>query len=120
MSNNNDHVSATMREYLPLLDGMVNPSVLPEDELRLSNHCKIIYRRLLKGKATNVELAELTKSMNPTARRTDLRQELQKHGWDLKRIENLGGGVNVYALVDQDGNIQTGEQTHEDCKTFNQ
>ena len=111
--SNNDHVSATMREYLPLLDGMVNASVLPEDELRLSKQCLLMYRRLLKGPATNVELAEITKSMNTTARRTDLRNELQKHGWNLKLTKKLGDGVNVYALVDQDGNIKTGEQNHE-------
>jgi len=94
----NDHGSATTKTRFPLFEGMVNASVLPEDELRLSKQCLAMYRRLLKGPATNVELAEITKSMNPTARRTDLRNELQKHGWNLKLTKKLGGGVNTYAL----------------------
>jgi len=90
---------------LPLFEGMLNPSVLQEDELRLSRHCRMMFKRLCRGPATNIELTELTHSANPTARRTDLRQEVQKFGWDLKRIENLGGGVNRYALITPDGKV---------------
>ena len=96
-----------MSDY-PLLDGLVNPSVLPEDELRLSNHCLIMYKRLLQGPATNVVLAEITKSQNSTARRSDLRLELQRHGWDLKRIKGLGNGVNVYGIINGEGKIVGG------------
>lgn len=90
---------------LPLFQGIVNVSVLEEDELRLSNHCRIMFNRLLKGPATNVELREITNSQNPTARRTDLRQEVRKFGWDLKLIKKLGGGKNMYALITPEGKV---------------
>ncbi len=93
------------KEYLSLFDGLVNPSVLPEDEIRLSNQCMMMYKRLLSGPATNVELQKLTGSMNPTARRTDLRQEMQRNGWDLKKIEKRPNGVNLYALINNEGKI---------------
>lgn len=92
-------------EHLPLFEGMVNPSVLVEDELRLSRQCRIMYKRLLKEPATNVELQKLTGSMNPTARRTDLRQEMQRNGWNLVKIESRPNGVNLYALIDAEGKI---------------
>lgn len=100
-------MTATVKEKLPLFDGMLNASVLPEDELRLSRHCRLMYERLLKGPTSNVELQKLTGSMNPTARRTDLRQELQKHGRDLVKLEStdLPSGVNRYAIVDADGKV---------------
>ena len=43
--------------------------------------------------------------MNPTAKRTDLRQEMQRNGWDLKKIEELDGGINKYALINAEGKI---------------
>ena len=45
-------MSGTATERLPLFDGLVNASVLPEDELRLSKQCRKMYHRLLKGPAT--------------------------------------------------------------------
>ena len=96
---------ATIKEDMPLFEGVVNPSVLPVDELRLSKQCWIMLRKLLKGPATNVELRILSKSECPTARRTDIRNELKKHGWNLKKTKNMGGGVNVYALQRPDGSI---------------
>ena len=82
-------------------DITVNPSVADEDLLRLSKHCWLMYNLLLEGPATNVELADCCHSMNPTARRTDLRQALQKIGKGLVITERgVGGhrGVNRYAL----------------------
>ena len=85
--------------------GLVNSSVPTEDELRLSTQCVAMYRRLLRGPATNVELQKLTGSMNPTARRTDIRNELREHGWDLVKTRNLGGGVNEYE-IQKEGKVQ--------------
>jgi hypothetical protein len=100
-------VSERVKEKLPLFDSMVNSSVLPSDELRLTRQCKIMYRRLLRGPATNTELQKLTGSMNPTARRTDLRQELQKHGRDLVKLSSLDlpAGVNRYGITDTSGKV---------------
>ena len=91
------------KEPMPLFDGLVNPSVLPEDELRLSGQNLAMYKRLLKGPATNVELAG--KSMNTTARRSDVRFEVERFGWTLEKIESRGKGVNLYALKNADGKI---------------
>ncbi len=92
-------------EHLPLFEGMVNSSVLVEDELRLSAQCMKMYKRLLTGPATNIELQKLTNSQNPTARRSDLRAELKKHGWNLKKIVTHSDGVNSYAITNAEGNI---------------
>jgi len=98
-------MTETSRERLPLFNGDVNPSVLPEDELRLSKHCRMMFSRLKFGPATNVQLRELCNSFNPTARRTDLRQELQRAGWDLKLIKRLGNGLNLYGIITPDGRV---------------
>ena len=90
---------------LPLFDGLVNGTVLPEDEIRLSRQCRILYRRLKRGPATNTELIEITSTCAPSARRSDLRKELQKYGWGLARIKNLGGGVNLYGITDPNGRV---------------
>jgi hypothetical protein len=84
---------------------LVNPSVLPEDELRLSGQNMKIYNRLLKGPASNVELQNITGSMNPTARRTDVRHEVERFGWTMELIESKSGGVNIYALKNGNGDI---------------
>ena len=100
-------MTARVKENLPLFDGMVNGSVLPADELRLSLQCKAMYHRLLRGPATNIELQELTSSLAPSARRSDLRAELRKHGCDLIKLDSpdLPPGVNRYAIVDADGKV---------------
>jgi len=90
-------------ESLPLFDGMLNASVIPEDELRLSGQCMDIYKRLLQGSATNVELIELTGACAPSARRSDVRAEVRKYGWDLRLVKKHGRGVNEYALIRPDG-----------------
>ena len=97
-------------EKLPLFDGMVNPSVLPEDELRLSNQCRLIFNRLKYGPATNVQLQRLTKAMNTAGRISDTRQELKKYGWNLERQDSkhLPPGVNLYSMIDGNGNIVNG------------
>jgi len=92
-------------ECLPLFEGLVNASVLPEDELRLSEHCRAMFKRLKRGPATNVELQELTNSLNATARRSDIRKELQRVDWDLRLVKKKSGGVNVYAIVRPDGTL---------------
>lgn len=84
----------------PKVEGVVNASVLPKDVLRLSKQCVKMFQHLKKGPATNVELQKLCDSMNPTARRTDIRNELKKHGWDLKLIEKMPDGVNLYGIID--------------------
>ena len=90
-------------EPLPLIDGQLNVSVLSEDQLRLSKQCRIMYRRLCRGPATNVELMDISRSKAPTARRSDVRVEVRKYGWDLRIIDKLGGGVNLYALITPNG-----------------
>ena len=85
-------------ESLPLFDGLVNPSVPEVDEERLSAQCLIIFKELLTGAKTNVELVEASHSMNLTARISDVRREVEQAGWNLKRIKCLGGGVHLYQL----------------------
>ncbi len=93
------------KEYLPLLDGLVNASVLPEDELRLSKQCLLIYRRLLRGSATNDELMIISRSRNISARMSDLRDELQGKGWDLRLTQKHKNGLNNYNLFRADGSM---------------
>ena len=95
------------RENLPLFKGMLNPSVKSEDELRLNKQCRAMYTRLLRGPATNIELQELTSSLAPSARRSDLRAELREHGRDLVKLpsQDLPAGVNWYAITDKNGRI---------------
>ena len=103
-------MTETKKQNLPLFDGMVNPSVLPEDEIRLSNQCRIIFNRLKCGPATNIELQRAAKSMNTAGRISDTRIELKEHGWDLKRQDSkhLPPGVNLYSMIDGNGNIVNG------------
>ena len=101
-------MTATIKKNLPLFDGMVNPSVLPEDELRLSYQCRLIFNRLKNGPATNVQLQRLTNDMNTAGRISDTRIELKKHGWTVEIIKTkkiLAPGVNLYAMIDGDGII---------------
>lgn len=104
-------MSEFKKEKLPTLfdgiKGMVNPSVKSEDELRLSRHCRLMYERLLKGKTTNIELQQLTSTLAPSARRSDLRAELREHNRDLIKLpsQDLPAGVNWYAIVDADGKV---------------
>ncbi len=92
-------------EKLPLFEPMVNPSVPPDDEMRLSKQCWMMYKRLLRGPATNVELMDLCNTKAPSARRSDVRHELREHGWDLKMIKRRGQGVNLYAIIGPDGKV---------------
>ncbi len=103
-------MTATMKEKLPLLDGMkgmLNPSVKSDDEMRLSKQCLLMYQRLLRGRATNLDLQKLSSSLAPSARRSDLRAELREHGRDLVKLpsQDLPPGVNWYAIVDADGKV---------------
>ncbi len=100
-------MTATIKENLPLFKGMLNPSVKPADEMRLSKQCRIMYTRLLRGPATNLELQELTSSLAPSARRSDLRAELREHGRDLVKLpsRDLPSGVNRYAITDTSGKV---------------
>lgn len=104
-------MTATMKEKMPTLfdgiKGMVNPSVKSADEMRLSRHCQLMYERLLKGPTTNIELQQLTSTLAPSARRSDLRAELREHGRDLVKLPSLDlpRGVNWYAIVDADGKV---------------
>lgn len=98
------------KEHLPLFEGMVNGSVLKEDELRLSGQCRIMFNRLKCGPATNIELQSLAKSMNTAGRISDTRIELKEHGWDIQRQDSrhLSAGVNLYAMIDGNGKIVNG------------
>ena len=99
MSNEKD------ADRYPLLDGILNSSVPDAEAMRLSSQCISMYRRLLEGPATNVELMQLTNSKAPSARRSDLRAELKVHNWGMELIRRCGGGVNLYAITRPDGSI---------------
>ena len=97
-----------VQEVLPLFDGLVNPSVLPEDEIRLSGQNKIVFERLKRGPATNIELHQRAGGLAIHSRISDVRQELQKHGWDLQIIDKWPGGINKYAILNPKGIQQNG------------
>lgn len=88
-----------------LLDGLVNASVPPEDEMRLSKQCLLIYQRLLKGSATNDELIIISKSRNISARISDVRDELKCKGWDLRLTQKHKNGLNTYNIFRADGSM---------------
>ena len=100
----------TIKQNLPLFDGMVNPSVLPENELRLSRQCRMIFNRFKCGPATNKELQTLTKSMAISTRVSDVRKELNKYGWTVQKQDSkdLPRGVNRYAMINGNGDIVNG------------
>ena len=85
-------------------EGLVNPSVPLKDEDRLSHQNLIVYKRLKRGPTTNVELANLTKSMAVHSRVSDVRQEIQQNGYDLKPIAS-NGGIRTYAIISPNGTI---------------
>ena len=90
-------------EHLPLFDGCVNPSVLPDDEVRLSGQNFRIFRRLMQGPATNRELMDLSRTMNFSGRLSDVRQRLREHGWDVRITHRYASGVCVYTAFRADG-----------------
>lgn len=87
---------------MKLAEILVNPSVEPEDELRLSRQAMIIYRRLCNKvlpPPSNVELMDLSHSRNFTARLSEVRQALQdKYGVTVKIVKKAKDGVNFYAI----------------------
>lgn len=94
------------QEDLPLFEGMLNPSVEPENEFRLSGQNLEVFKKLLKGPATNTELQKLTGSMNQSARISDVRKEVEERlDWTLEKIRSGKNGVNTYALIDAEGKI---------------
>ena len=92
-------------EFLPLIDGLVNPTALEHDLDRLSGQNKIIFKRLLRGPATNRKLAELSGTLNLSGRLSDVRQEVREHHWDLVILKRSRQGLNWYALKRPDGTI---------------
>ena len=85
-------------------EGLVNPKVPTFDEPRLSGQNLLIYKKLRLGPATNVAFAKLTGSMAVHSRVSDVRQEIQEYGFDLKRIKS-DGGVNTYAIIAPNGTV---------------
>ena len=79
-----------------MIEGMVNPSVAPEDEVRLSGQNRAVYERLCQGPATNDELESLCGRVN--SRISDVRQELNKFGWTVYG-KRLKGAVWIYRLA---------------------
>ena len=96
-----------MKTGLPLFDAQVNASVLDEDVLRLSGQNLKLYTALLSGAKTNRELMDITRAMNLTARISDVRIELQDHGWDVVKMDSkdLPAGLNRYCIKDGKGKL---------------
>jgi len=107
------------KEILPLFDGMVNPSVLPEDEIRLSGQNFIVFERLKRGPATNIELHRLAGGLAIHSRISDVRQELQKYGWDIKKVKKYEGGINEYTIINPKGEIY-GKENKKESQTQSQ
>ncbi len=76
------------------LNILLNPSVAPEDEHRLSRQCVALLARLRKGPATNVELMVELRILNLTARASECRQA----GYDI-RAERMKGGTWRYSVA---------------------
>ena len=80
-----------------MIEGMVNPSVAPEDEILLSGQNLKVYERLLEGPATNVQLQAATGSMAIHSRIADVRGELAKHGLAVYG-KPVKGGLWLYRI----------------------
>ena len=100
------------------LDILLNPSVKPEDERRLSRQARDIwslfrFKRRLALKVSNADMQEIAMQYN--ARVNEVRHALCKTGWmiDLVHGEN---GLNFYEIVSLDNSsfwkkiIEKGEQ----------
>ena len=72
---------------------LLNPSVAPEDEARLSRQQLRILERLRRGPMTNVEAVMDLRVMNTTARISELRQA----GYRID-AQRGAGGVWTYRL----------------------
>jgi hypothetical protein len=92
------------KRNIPLFDIPVN-RVPIDDAIRLSRQCRQMYDLLMRRPSSNVELQEISGSLAASARRSDIRSELRRHGWDLEIIEKRPGGVNIYAIKDASGNF---------------
>ena len=114
-----------MKTQLTFEDILVNPSVAPADEIRLSAQGMKMYYRLIrcgvlrrdvvenlqrcKGQfdnnmyalPTNEELQRISHSLNPTARHFEVRRALQLIGQDLVCIRGKKGtGKNYYCICE--------------------
>lgn len=50
---------------------------------------------------------QLSRSRNISARISDVRDEVEKFGWKLEKLENLGGGLNLYGFINAYGDLVT-------------
>ena len=69
----------------------------PQDEKRLASQNSIIFDRLSRGPATNVELADLARCRNFTARTSEIRDWLKTRGYSLVCVRGEGG-LNSYSI----------------------
>lgn len=105
-----DSVTATTEtQRLPLFDGLVNPSVAPDDEDRISDQAQRVYARLKHGPATNIELHNIALQYN--ARIYEIRRFFTEHapGWEVHIISKRTDGVNVFAIITPDGKVYPAE-----------
>jgi len=83
-----------MQEPMPLFDVS---GAAESDRPRLSRQATIMLERLKKGPATNYELANLSRALNPSARISDVRKYLRSNGKDLKAAP-ISDGVWKYEI----------------------
>ena len=87
-----------MPRQLMLNEILVNPSVEPEDELRLSRQAMRIYKMFrFFGKVSNVMMADVAKQYN--ARIYEIRKALEPFGRTVKLVEKHPNGLNFYKIA---------------------
>lgn len=91
---------------------LVNPSVEPQDEERLSKQAKILLNKFLAAhkigtKISNVEMLELIRrdfhtkrALQYNARLNEVRHALYHAGWMIDLVEKKPNGLNYYAITE--------------------
>ena len=69
----------------------------PDIRIKPGSQKHVLYERLKAGAIMNFEIREVTGSMNHTRRISELRKQLEAHGWTIASY-NLGEGVWRYRL----------------------